>query len=359
MKALRKSSLILFLAAILAVPLCLAVAKASAETPAAAPPVNCMDCHGQPGQQMTLSSGEKLSISIQPEAVTSSVHSGKLLCTDCHSSITSYPHPKVNASGRREYSIAQYDLCKKCHFDNYTKTLDSVHYQVLGSGNLSAPLCTDCHGAHNVQSPSEPRALISQTCSKCHESIYNQYTESVHGKALTEDNNFDVPVCTDCHRSHTIEDPRTSAFRLESVQLCSNCHGDKQLMQKYNISTDVVKTYLQDFHGASVALIGKQNKSIWVNQAVCTDCHGVHDIRAVTDPESPVIKANLVATCQSCHPDTTTNFPGAWLSHYEPSMDKTPLVFLVRRFYMIMIPFIVVGLLAHVTVDLWRIITNR
>jgi predicted CXXCH cytochrome family protein len=181
----------------------------------------------------------------------------------------------------------------------------------------------------------------------------------VHGKALIEDNNFDVPVCTDCHPSHTIEDPRTAAFRSQSVDLCSNCHANEKLMSKYNISTNVVQTYLQDFHGATVAVMSKQSKDIWVKTAVCTDCHGVHDIKMVTDAESRVIKANLVSTCAKCHPDASTNFPGAWLSHYEPTLSKAPLVFLVQWFYRIMIPFIIIGLSIHIVIDLWRALTNR
>ncbi|HLB28477.1 MAG TPA: hypothetical protein VJK47_04610, partial [Dehalococcoidales bacterium] len=72
-----------------------------------------------------------------------------------------------------------------------------------------------------------------------------------------------------------------------------------------------------------------------------------------------VIKANLVNTCRGCHPDASTNFPGAWLSHYEPSADKAQIVFYVRWGYRILIPFIMVGLLIHIMVDLWRVVTNR
>ena len=255
--------------------------------------------------------------------------------------------------------MAQYELCRKCHFDNFTKTLDSIHYKMLSSGDLKAPLCTDCHGAHYVTSPSQPRAKISSTCSQCHQNLYEVYAGSVHGKALIEENNLDVPVCTDCHRSHTMEDPRTAAFRLKSVSLCSSCHGNKKLMQKYGISTNVVESYLNDFHGREVALVGKQGKDIWAREAVCTDCHGVHDIQMVDNPDSPVIKANLVTTCGKCHPDATTNFPGAWLSHYEPSINKAPLVFFVKWFYRILIPFILVGLLIHILIDIWRVVTNR
>ena len=130
-------------------------------------------------------------------------------------------------------------------------------------------------------------------------------------------------------------------------------------MQKYGISTQVVKSYLEDFHGASVALLARQSKDVWPEEAVCTDCHGVHDIMKPDDLNSSVIKANLVNTCRNCHPDASTNFPGAWLSHYEPSADKAPLVFYVRWFYRVLIPFILVGLIIHILLDLWRVVTNR
>jgi predicted CXXCH cytochrome family protein len=330
-------------------------------TPAQPPATggSCLDCHAQPGLSMTLASGEILPLYVDPEIYQASVHGDKLLCTDCHTSITGFPHPPLTIPDRREYNIAQYELCQRCHFDNYTKTLDSIHYLILSSGHLNAPLCTDCHGAHNVASPSQPRAKISQTCSQCHPAISEQYIASVHGEALLEDDNFDVPVCTDCHQSHTILDPRTASFRLQSVQLCSSCHGDAALMKKYGISPDVVKTYLQDFHGRTVALVEGENKDFLVEEAVCTDCHGIHDIQQVENPNSRVIKANLLETCRKCHPDATENFPGAWLSHYEPSIDKYPLIFSIKWFYIILIPFILVGLSVHVLLDLWRRITNR
>jgi hypothetical protein len=320
---------------------------------------SCMNCHGQPNLSMTLEDGEELSLYVQPDIWAMSVHGDKLLCTDCHTNISDYPHEQWEIPSQRDYSIAQYDLCRHCHFDNYTKTLDSIHYAIFSEGNTNTPLCTDCHGAHDITPLTQDRRRISQTCSQCHDAIYNQYISSVHGNALLTENNYDVPVCTDCHASHTIEDPRTATFRIESVQLCSNCHSDTALMGKYGISTNVVNSYLEDFHGRTVALVEKEKKDIWVDEAVCTDCHGIHDIQAVDDPNSPVIKANLAVTCGKCHDDVTTNFSGAWLSHYETSFQKLPAIFLVDWFYKILIPFILAGLSIHLLLDLWRRITNR
>jgi len=337
---------------------CLSCHSASAATAPAVEP-SCIGCHSQPELSINITSGETLSLFVDRAVFDASIHGDKLLCTDCHSTVTDFPHSAREIPTLREYSITQYEMCKKCHFDNYTKTLDSVHYDKLTQGDTGTPLCTDCHGVHNITLPSQPRTRISLTCSECHQNIYDMYAGSVHGKALISENNYDVPVCTDCHLSHTIEDPRTAGFRIKSVDLCVSCHSNEKLMQKYGISTEVVKSYLQDFHGASVALLASQSKDVWPQEAVCTDCHGVHDIKKPDDLNSAVIKANLVNTCRSCHPDASVNFPGAWLSHYEPSVDKAPLVFYVRWFYRILIPFILVGLIIHILLDLWRVVTNR
>ena len=71
--------------------------------------------------------------------LNNSVHSGKLGCSDCHSRITAFPHKKVQVNSRREYSIAQYEACKRCHFANYTRTLDGMHYQVLEQATRTPP----------------------------------------------------------------------------------------------------------------------------------------------------------------------------------------------------------------------------
>ena len=93
--------------------------------------------------------------------------------------------------------------------------------------------------------------------------------------------------------------------------------------------------------------------------AVCVDCHGVHDIKRVKDPDSRVIRANLVKTCETCHPGAGPTFPASWLSHYEPSLEKAPLVYAVKIFYWAFIPFVIGGLLLQVGLNLRRFLVTR
>jgi hypothetical protein len=130
-------------------------------------------------------------------------------------------------------------------------------------------------------------------------------------------------------------------------------------MAKYGLSADVLTTYLEDFHGRTVGFYQQQSPTINPSEPLCIDCHGIHDIRASTDPNSPVFKANLQATCQKCHKDASPNFPAAWLSHYEPSPDKASLVYYIRVYYWILIPMMIGGLILHIALDLWRLARNR
>lgn len=318
----------------------------------------CLECHGDSTMEMELPNGETMSIYVDPQEFLSSVHGDKLNCTDCHSNISDYPHPEVNLKNQRAYSMALYESCKRCHFANYTKTLESIHYRMLSAGDTRAPVCVDCHGAHNISRPDLPRARISRTCEGCHEKIYATYIQSVHGKALTE-GNPDVPTCTDCHRAHDIQEAHVDAFIVRTPTLCGNCHANEKLMSKYGLSTDVLRTYLQDFHGVSISFYSRQGGEINAGKAVCTDCHGVHDITKVRDSNSSVLKENLLKNCQKCHPKASVNFPDTWLPHYEPSPTKAALVYYVKLFYKIFIPFTIGGLLLHILLHIWRVAINR
>jgi hypothetical protein len=158
---------------------------------------------------------------------------------------------------------------------------------------------------------------------------------------------------------HNVKGPTTGPFHLFSPQICARCHADTELMDKYGISTDVFNTYVSDFHGTTVLLYEATAPDQETNKPVCIDCHGVHDMRKVDDPESRVIKSNLLATCQRCHPDATTNFPDAWLSHYQPSPKHSPVVYYVNLFYKIFIPTLIGGMVFFVVTDGSRRILNR
>jgi nitrate/TMAO reductase-like tetraheme cytochrome c subunit len=210
----------------------------------------CLGCHMN-DLSMTFRNGEDQSVQIDPESMKKSVHN-KLYCSDCHFGFSHEEHPIRTFKSTRDYTIAAAESCRRCHFDKYTKTLESIHYAMLSQGNLQAPVCVDCHGAHAITRTGKERTWSAKRCEKCHGNIYTTYAASVHGSALFQDHNQDVPVCADCHRAHNIEDPRIFDYRENIPQMCGNCHANSELMDKYGLTTEVLNSYLQDFHGITL-----------------------------------------------------------------------------------------------------------
>lgn len=337
---------------------------ARAEAPASQPEQKteeyCLSCHNNPEIKMTLPSGEELSLFVSPDVMAQSVHSpAGIECEACHTTITTYPHPKQTFADRRSLSRSYYEACEKCHVSNYEKTLDSMHTEIANKGDLDAPICTDCHGAHDVRDPDQPRSLVSTTCGQCHTEIFTAYQQSVHGKALIEENNLDVPVCTDCHGVHNVQDPRTQDFRVQTPEMCAGCHANPDLMAKYDLPADVYNLYTLSWHGVEVSVYKARWPTIWHDTAVCTDCHGVHDIFDPTNPASSVHPDNLLVTCQKCHPDAGPNWTGAWTGHNEINLKKTPFLYYTEAFYTSFTPFILWLSVIYVLLQILRSTVER
>lgn len=361
----------------------LAITGSSSETARAAPdadPINapvaqmdnsdCLACHNRPKFTTSMPNGEKLSLTIDADKFSQSVHGeNQLACTDCHTDFTSFPHDDLKVNSPREFSITYYTTCKQCHVEQYNKVLDSVHQRALAGGNTNAAVCSDCHNPHEQTRITDKatgeilntaRMHIPETCARCHSTIYEAYKTSVHGNALTQEGNTDVPTCIDCHGVHNIQNPTTVTFRNSTPFLCAKCHTDATIMDKYGISTNVLNSYVADFHGTTVKLFEEEFPGQPTNKPVCTDCHGVHNIAKVTNVKTGIaLRENLLIKCQRCHPDATSNFPEAWMSHYEPSPEHFPIVYYVNLFYKFFIPAVLGGMIFFVLTDIYRRIVNR
>ena len=324
----------------------------------------CLACHQQEGMTAQIG-GEPVPLTIDPGAFDASVHgTEKVACVDCHTNITGFPHPAVTADSRRDFSLELYRTCQQCHEEQYKSTLDSVHQREIAAGNTNAAVCSDCHNPHTqtrITDAStgevlpEARGAVPQTCAQCHSTIFEAYQKSVHGAALAA-GDPNVPTCTDCHGVHNIQSPTTNSFRNSIPALCADCHTNETLMAQYGLSTNVLSTYVTDFHGTTVKMFEENFPDQPTNKPVCTDCHGVHDILKVDDANAGIaFKSNLLGKCQQCHPDATTDsFTDSWLGHYEPSPQVFPLVFFVNLFYKIFIPLVLGGMILFVLTDVYR-----
>ncbi len=144
--------------------------------------------------------------------------------------------------------------------------------------------CLDCHSALDppfqvteAQFSQDIHAQKGLTCASCHGGDPTAPDESAMGKAA----GF-----------------RGKIERKDVPALCARCHSDSAYMRRYNPSlrTDQYSQYLTSVHGK---LRAKGDDKV----AVCTDCHGVHDLKPPTDPRSKVYPSNVAQTCARCHAD--------------------------------------------------------
>lgn len=338
-----------------------AIAPVAAGPSSTAETAACLGCHAKE-KEMQFANGEALSIRVNPGEIMNSPHKS-LGCSDCHFGFSPQEHPRKRFRSAREYRISSAEMCRRCHYDKYSKVSEGIHHAMLSVGRLDTPNCVDCHGGHTVVSLGKNRLGVVKKCQSCHGKVYEAYAQSVHGRALFNEDNRDVPICIDCHSSHNIADPAQAEFHNYIPDTCSTCHSNAALMGKYGLTTDVVKTYLSDFHGVTLSLYRKQPDKRYrqPNQAiaVCTDCHGTHDIARASGADTQALKSRLLKRCQSCHAGATENFPDAWLSHYRPSLTVAPLVFVSEKFYALLLPLVILGLLFQIGLDLWRYLVKR
>jgi formate dehydrogenase gamma subunit len=231
----------------------------------------------------------------------------------------------------------------------------SVHGRAILQGNTNAPSCNNCHGVHDILAADNPQSKIwkqnvAATCGACHTKVYDQYRQSIHGQAVAG-GVLASATCTDCHGEHRIlapGNPQSPVYLANVSQIaCSRCHGDTQLMSRFNVPVARVPTYEDSYHGLA-SRAGQQTV------ANCASCHGVHNILPSSDPRSTVNKANLGKTCGKCHPDAGRRFAIGLVHTLPPTSAGSRVLDLVKAFYLIAIPVILGFMLFHNLLDWWR-----
>jgi cytochrome b subunit of formate dehydrogenase len=199
---------------------------------------DCLACHGD----STLTSehnGKTLALYVDQKQIKHSIHGSLFSCVDCHKDVTSLAHDKT----------PEKVTCGECHAKAQAAYDQSTHANAGKTnagktGDAPAATCADCHGnAHYVTGAGDPKAPIS------------------HGN---------IPVT------------------------CGRCHGQKFLMESNGQSAQPFLSYQDSVHGRAV-----ENGS--QKAAVCTDCHGTHQILPANQQASPISKINVPATCGKCH----------------------------------------------------------
>ena len=186
----------------------------------------CLSCHGAAGLTKTLANQEKLPLHVAPAPFARSVHAA-MGCTACHADIDLGQHPQRSRQikSSREYSVAMTRVCSQCHEDKQKLYEGSIHATLLKQGNPVAPVCTDCHGAHDVMKGAAAQNLEGVSCRRCHENVYTIYIDSVHGQSRAKSGPGKAPICADCHQAHDVAPASTGSA---TGAACVSCHGDRE-----------------------------------------------------------------------------------------------------------------------------------
>jgi hypothetical protein len=183
----------------------------------------CLECHDKEGEGKSLANGEVLPLHIGSKAFVQSMHKDND-CEDCHSGIDVKTHGKKKADlpSRRAYALSMKDSCLDCHKKNVKSYNDSLHAALVKEGSKDAPLCTDCHNPHTVRSTKIVGPIAETPCAKCHEAIFKAYAKDVHGLERDAKGKA-APICSDCHKAHDVK----AASMGEGVKdACLNCHKE-------------------------------------------------------------------------------------------------------------------------------------
>ena len=206
-----------------------AAGSSAADASALSAPENerCFRCHGSSETNVTVPvDGVQKSIKVDQSLYDASSH-GELACTSCHLGFKPGPHTPEQTNGWLE--TAEIEACRNCHADVFSMYRGSFHGDlVFDEASGKAPVCADCHEAHNILPPEsqEFRAGIDALCARCHAEEQQTYLNSYHGKAFHL-GDAETAVCIDCHGGHRIlapSDPKSSVNEANLVETCSRCH---------------------------------------------------------------------------------------------------------------------------------------
>ncbi len=198
------------------------------------------------------------------------------------------------------------DTCFDCHSDeDLTKEIKGKSISLFVDNNvfkLSVHKdldCTDCHMDADVEDFPHEENLEKVYCGNCHDDQQLDFDASSHGQALNRKAPY-APTCKECHGVHDIFSPsdlRSIAYKMNIPFLCGGCHREGAPVSRvYDIGEhNIVENYSQSIHGE-----GLFKKGLTVT-ATCSDCHGAHLILPHTEPKATISPRNIAGMCMKCH----------------------------------------------------------
>ena len=224
-------------------------------------------------------------------------------CIKCHKEIEAMPAD----FSENDVHIKAYGSCAACHggdpgTDDQEKSMSrSKGFIGVPKKNEIPKFCGKCHSNINIMRVFQPRIATDQV---------EQYYTSIHGKKLLAGDQ-NVADCASCHTAHSImpvKDPRATVYKTQIPNTCNKCHGNSELMKKYNLQTNQLAEYSKSVHG--VALL--KNKDL--GAPACNDCNGNHGAM-------PPGITSISHVCGICHTSNMEYFNSSKMAKVFQEMD--------------------------------------
>lgn len=150
-------------------------------------------------------------------------------CTSCHRAHRIRPPDDAESSVHPTRIV---ETCGRCHADEALMSgrasgtgqveayLGSVHGLLLTEqGDVSAPVCNDCHGNHGAAPPG--LASVRNVCGQCHAVMADYFGQSGHEEIFAA---ADLPGCVTCHGNHDVQPATDQTLVERSEGVCLDCH---------------------------------------------------------------------------------------------------------------------------------------
>ncbi len=170
--------------------------------------------------------------------------------------------------------------------------------------------------------PSAWGSIDDTQCAECHDEIdHEAFSASVHGRNACNSCHFDVVDIAEhencgsttqekvetCHRCHPDEgrDHFASVHMINDVK-CADCHADVHTIAKWDGDKRQSVEKCLGCHDGEDYLAGAHGQAVWKgsrDSASCADCHGLHRIEPLGDPNTHEYREFHTQTCHRCHAD--------------------------------------------------------
>ena len=209
-------------------------------------------------------------------------------CASCH---------EVHGTHKPQMSARARQACVNCHAKQREEFKGSVHEGLFEVNEMS---CLSCHSTHKNE---KEAAEFDAGCGACHEDVEEIYRRSVHRLGRLRGDTA-AATCVDCHRGHHVlasADTSSGTHPRNIPPMCGSCHGENAVITSDFVRLPIsLPNYLASVHGKG----WKEGK----RTAVCTDCHGTHDLQNAQHAESSINRFKLADTCGKCHGEVAAEY---------------------------------------------------